>query len=494
MSIDRHLNGHGVQDGPLRPDYGDGWAELKCDQCGATWVGVIGDPCGFCQDARIDMQLQQRELDRRNGRLHVVPDPDVTDADEEHLPAEHDWAPVDLVAIAAAMRTGDYVQIAPTILEVEGAAPLLYPGRTNQLFGESGGGKTWVGLAAVAETVRAGLRALIVDYEDTPAGTAERLVLLGLTDDEIALVDYRNPTTGLMIGLSYVLERLEDQAYALVVLDSTGEAMASGSVNPNADEEVAMWFRRVREFTGLPGEPAVVVLDHIPKATDAPASYAIGSQRKRAAITGASYRVDTIREPARGKSGFLKLTVAKDRPGNRAKGTTAALVDVKASEDGSLELHFHVSEADAAKAAGARWRPTIYMERISRWLEVHPGSSKRTLLGDVQGKREVLEEALDVLAEEGWFSLSDGPRGAKLYRVDRPFRESGDVDNSDPDPPAHRGPTAARPAHLAGGDDPRTRAPSLQGECAGGYAGGASESVDNSHEPRTLALEGDPYL
>lgn len=495
MTIGRHLSGRGFQDGPLRPDFGEGWAELRCDQCSATWVGVIGDPCGWCQDARIDMQLGQQALDRRNGRLHAVPDPDVSDADEDHLPEEHDWTPIDLVTIAAAMRSGDYEPIAPTVLDVEGAMPLLYPGRTNQLFGESGGGKTWVAIAAMAETVRSGERALMIDYEDTPAGIAERLVLLGLRDEEIARVDYRNPTTGLLLGLEYIAQQLELGAYALVVLDSTGEAMASGSVNPNADEEVAMWFRRVRELTRLPGGPAVVVLDHVPKDKDAPTSYAIGSQRKRAAVTGASYRVDTLKEPAKGRDGKLRLTVAKDRPGNRAKGTTAAIVDITSLDDGELTMRLHVSDAQAAAEAGERWRPTIYMERISRWLEIHPGESKRTLLTEVTGKRDVLEVALEVLVDEGWFALETGQRGAKNYRVMRPYREGEPVDNSDDDDPR----TAAHPR-----TDPRTsqvattRAPAhppLQG-CAGGYAGGSNdddESVDNSDEPRTLTFE-DPYL
>jgi hypothetical protein len=47
----RHLDGIGRQAGPLRPDYGPDWAELACDQCSATWVGRIGDPCDWCEKA-----------------------------------------------------------------------------------------------------------------------------------------------------------------------------------------------------------------------------------------------------------------------------------------------------------------------------------------------------------------------------------------------------------------------------------------------------------
>lgn len=32
-----------------RPDYGPEWADLRCSVCGAGWVGIDGDPCGWCE-------------------------------------------------------------------------------------------------------------------------------------------------------------------------------------------------------------------------------------------------------------------------------------------------------------------------------------------------------------------------------------------------------------------------------------------------------------
>ncbi len=52
-------SGIGRQNGPLRPDYAPGWADLACDQCGATWVGLIGQACAWCQ-AAIDGYLNRR--------------------------------------------------------------------------------------------------------------------------------------------------------------------------------------------------------------------------------------------------------------------------------------------------------------------------------------------------------------------------------------------------------------------------------------------------
>ncbi len=40
--------GWGRQSGPLRPDWGPGWADLECTTCGATWTGPLGEVCGWC--------------------------------------------------------------------------------------------------------------------------------------------------------------------------------------------------------------------------------------------------------------------------------------------------------------------------------------------------------------------------------------------------------------------------------------------------------------
>lgn len=58
------LDGVGVRApaGRDRPDHGPGFVELACHQCGAGWVGYIGDPCTWCQDALEHMQQWQAEI------------------------------------------------------------------------------------------------------------------------------------------------------------------------------------------------------------------------------------------------------------------------------------------------------------------------------------------------------------------------------------------------------------------------------------------------
>ena len=391
-------------------------------------------------------------------------------ADEEVLD-EDDWASIDLRDLAAAVLDGTYEPIMPTVLAVDGTIPLLYPGRVNSLFGESGGGKTWLALAAVAEVARRGGRVLFVDYEDNPQGIVERLVLLGLSVDEILLVDYRNPTSGIGKGIEVV-----GGEYALVVIDSTGEAMAAGSIDPNSDGEVAQWFTIAKRFARLEGAPPIVVLDHVPKDKDAPSSYAIGSQRKRAALNGAAYRVDTLKEPAKGRDGKLKLTVAKDRLGNRPKGSTAAEVDIISTE-GSVRLVLHPSDAQAAAEAGAKFRPTVLMERVSKYLEAAPMPvTQRNVERGVTGKGTGIRIALECLAEEGYVTLD-----RTGYHSIKPYREA--VDNSSPAdrvPASQARPNASRDAAEEGAS-PRPR------DSMNGDAGRVSEGQDSPTTPSSAS-------
>jgi hypothetical protein len=80
----RHaLDGHGQQTGILRPEYGDGWAELLCDECDATWVGPIGEPCNWCATALENMRRWQAERD-------LTP-PDIDPADERYDAVMTTW-------------------------------------------------------------------------------------------------------------------------------------------------------------------------------------------------------------------------------------------------------------------------------------------------------------------------------------------------------------------------------------------------------------------
>jgi hypothetical protein len=83
VSDPNRLDGIGVQQGPLRPDWGDGWADLVCDRCGAGWTGIIGEPCWWCERTLELMRAEQVERSLRP--------PDIAVDDERYERAMIAW-------------------------------------------------------------------------------------------------------------------------------------------------------------------------------------------------------------------------------------------------------------------------------------------------------------------------------------------------------------------------------------------------------------------
>jgi hypothetical protein len=332
-----------------------------------------------------------------------------------------DWAPVDLAGVLA----GDHKPPTPTLLAVRNTMPLIYAGRTNAIFGESGAGKTWVAMAGIAEVIRDGGTAVLIDLEDNAHGATSRLRALGLTDDQlIGQFLYLWPQTAwgpvAQAAVAALVDRHEPE---LVVLDSTGEAMATSGVKGNDDDDVARWFVACPKFIARRG-PAVVIIDHVPKDPNAPTKYMIGSQRKTAAIDGASYRVDAVKAPSKTSDGLLKVIVAKDRNGTRSAGDVAAMVTVTPDLIGGVAIDLAANDGPPVDPSG-KPRYTVYMERVSRALEADPGLNTRELESRTEGKAKCIREATRTLIDEGYIEQDSTARGF-AYVVVRPYREQDD--------------------------------------------------------------------
>lgn len=154
---------------------------------------------------------------------------------------------------------------------------------------------------------------------------------------------------------------------------------------PDDDDDTARWFRRLPTAIAKLG-PAVVVLDHVVKADDG-GLWPIGSQRKRAAISGAQYMQTVVRPFARDRAGAAKLVCAKDRHGNYRPGQKVAELTVTPTGTGVyLALNAPAERDDAAPKA---LRPTTLMERASLVLEgVSVPLSLRAVLSAVRGREE----------------------------------------------------------------------------------------------------------
>lgn len=243
------------------------------------------------------------------------------------------WRPKSIGDLVGGIADGSIVRPAPTVGFVEGAAPLFYAGRVNGLFGRGGDAKSWIAFLIAALEMATGRVVWWIDFEDDELGAAERLHDIGSTPGDVdRLFRYVRPDEIIDLATrAWLHEAVRADGTSLVVVDSTGEWMGQEGVDSHKDEAVGRWFQQAARPLAAAG-PAVALIDHLPhdsKGRLAP----IGSQRKYAAINGASYLVEAKVEFGRGRIGKSHLTVAKDRLGTRPRGTVAAEFLLDATTD-----------------------------------------------------------------------------------------------------------------------------------------------------------------
>ena len=370
--------------------------------------------------------LKPREISLGPDRVRIIdPGPAQPAGEPEPDPLEpvlddalgSSWLPLDLAETVAGLLDGTLTRAQPTIGRLPNGEALFYAGRVNGLHGDSTSGKTWTALATCREQLGDGERVLYVDLEDNEAGIVGRLLDMGVDPGLIvkgfAYVRPYDPCDAIALGL--LLATVEQIRPSLVVVDTTGEALALQGLNPNADEEVATWMRRIARRIADLG-PAVVLLDHIPKSSDGTTPLQpIGSQRKRAAISGAQYAQD-CREPfSQDENGYARLRCGKDRGGNYATGRHLADLRIGPDVIGVAQLE------TPSRAEGGTFRPTALMRRVSDYLSSQPGSSQNAIVRGVEGKTTGIRSALHVLIAEGFVTVQPGPNRTLAHTLARPY-------------------------------------------------------------------------
>ena len=442
------------------------------------WGTQIEDPFSTDEWQSSVAQLARRTLDE----LPDIADPETEPDDEGH------WQFIDLDPIL----DGTWDPPTPSLLRRSDGVGLIYEGRVHSLTGEPGGGKTWIALHLIADTLANGGTAMLIDYEDTPAAAVSRLRALGV--DDIALRErftYVRPDGPLIDRQGRVagrtMARLEALAADVVVIDSIGESLAAEGLKPNDDDQVTRWFRLLPRRLARNGS-AVLGLDHRAKNKDDRGLWAIGSQRKLAAIDGAAYVADVKVAPTKTADGHVRLVCAKDRHGTHQRDHMVAEVHIRNTDSG-VRLVLAAPETT--------FRPTVLMERVSRFLEETPTASTRAILAGVSGKDRALRQALDVLLQEDYIDMTSTGRGGQQWSSREPFRAPPDpldilsqpVDNSSDDRP--------RPPRPDRGPDPgaavqeRPRPPRPDPLRSRGRTGPRSDSSGQQSEqrPRPEAAE-----
>lgn len=374
---------------------------------GGDWAAATSTlrASGYGSPATSDIDAYLNEIDAMN---------DGEDGDEV-MEFDHGWHISDM----AAVMSSDYSPPEPTLLRRNDGAHLFYPARLNALWGESGSGKSWLAIVTCAQQIAAGHTVLYIDYEATAAELAARLVALGVSPAALSaqFVHLAPEQKWNPLAAGYVAKLIEELEPTLAVIDSTGESMAADGAKPNDDDDTARWHRELPRFLTR-REVTVVLIDHVPKNTDGNTLSAIGSQRKRAAITGAAFMVEVGVSPAKGKEGYLRLVCAKDRHGTFPRGALVADVDVlsnAAGDDVKIAVRRHENVE----------RPTVLMEKVSRFVEQVGPISRRTVEKEVPGKGAGIRKAIECLVVEDWIDMVPRPgRGGGFDLVSlKPYRD-----------------------------------------------------------------------
>jgi hypothetical protein len=363
--------------------------------------------------ARTDVE-QRREDTRRNARV-------AAGADEATDQPEHTWRPLDLIELGSEE---------PKPPDLGG---LLYCGKRHVISGEDDAGKTMLLLGISADELQADRGVIWIDTDDMGASTLlERLRAFGADDEAIrSLFVYLRPEEALTDpARDDVLVLLRERNAHLMVNDAFNASLALHGYSPNATEDVeAFWQRVVAPFCHRGA--GVVLPDHVVKSKGARGRYAYGSERK-ATGTDVHLGLKVVEPFGRGRRGKARIAVHRDRIGFLEKPSPGLFVLDSDAETGRLAWQIEESR-DRDDEGG--WRPTGYMEKVSRYLELHvadPPSFNEIEKG-VGGGAKYKRQAVDVLIREEYAVEFSGPHGARLVKSLRPYREAAEWRESEPD-------------------------------------------------------------
>lgn len=139
------------------------------------------------------------------------------------------------------------------------------------------------------------------------------------------------------------------------------------------------------------------------------------------------------KDASRGMRGSNVLLAAADTTvecKRTREGATAIVTKQRNGPDGQ-RMHFKLDPegdsvvlvaSDVGTVADA-FRPTVLMERVSRYLEVTSDANLRSVRTAISSKSEFVDLAIRCLVDEGFVTTKSGQRGAILHTSVTPFRD-----------------------------------------------------------------------
>ena len=302
------------------------------------------------------------------------------------------WEPINLRNI------GDRPNVRPTL------CGLVYPGQRHLFSGPPESAKTLAAYAIGLEDVRAGGTVALVDFEMGMWDARDRLREMGATDDDLDQVLFIEPETP--ADETTALDIIDRFSPTLSIIDATAGAFRLQGLDDNKRGDVER-FGAILVDPFFDRGVTSLLLDHVVKNADNRNGFPIGSERKQG-IVQVHIGFEAVARLSRGGHGLYKLRVHKDRSGWLRRPTWGELELRSDPATHAIASEFRPTTEDPETPA--EFRPTVLMERVSRYLETSDEPRSRTQVEtSVKGKVPYLRVAMDCLVREGWASESIGP-------------------------------------------------------------------------------------
>lgn len=364
---------------------------------------------------------------------------------EANKNASSSWRFEDLAQLASGIE----LPPTPTVFQREDGQGLFYRGAVNDLHGEPGCGKSMIAQIATAQELKNNRDVIYIDYEDSARNVVKRLLLLGVTGEQIiSRLHYVRPSAkpSSPTSLDGWRETLDYADTAtLTIIDGVTSCLAYAGLDSNSGDDIAAWYNTMPRLISACG-PAVVLIDHVVKSKDNRGRYAGGSMQKLALIDGISYSVDMTKPVGKGVKGTIVIKSGKDRISeieehcavNWSNGShlrEAARIEINSTNPKLMHVTIarpNMMPGEDRQAKRDDFRPTGLMERISRMLEdslEEPNQSElfKALQEDGSGARTaVMSKAVSLLLREGFVSNRSGRNNRSIFKSVRPYRQIDD--------------------------------------------------------------------
>lgn len=365
---------------------------------------------------------------------------------EANKNASSSWRFEDLAQLASGIE----LPPTPTVFQREDGQGLFYRGAVNDLHGEPGCGKSMIAQIATAQELKNNRDVIYIDYEDSARNVVKRLLLLGVTGEQIiSHLHYVRPSAkpSSPTSLDGWRETLDYADTAtLTIIDGVTSCLAYAGLDSNSGDDIAAWYNTMPRLISACG-PAVVLIDHVVKSKDNRGRYAGGSMQKLALIDGISYSVDMTKPVGKGMRGTIVIKSGKDRiseieehcavswSSNGSHLREAARIEINSTDPKLMRATIarpNMMPSDETTRQRGLERPTGLMEKISRIIENAPEEPNQTeiieLLKDdgSSARKTTVLTAINRLLEGGWISNRSGRNNRNIYASVRPYRQVDD--------------------------------------------------------------------